>query len=143
MSNSVRSHRWQPTRLLHPWDSPGKNTGVGCHFLLQCIAISFNFLGISWMSFQISTCASSHSTFAEQSQCLGSQHPENILTLTLYLWSPQPGRPSLHLYRLHNFLIQISQSPLSSLLYVVPHSQAILCQLSPTTLYSLALLHFS
>ena len=27
----------QPTRLLHPWDFPGKNTGVGCHFLLQCI----------------------------------------------------------------------------------------------------------
>ena len=30
MSDSVRPHRWQPTRLLHPWDSPGKNTGVGC-----------------------------------------------------------------------------------------------------------------
>ena len=30
------THRWQPTRLPHPWDSPGKNTGVGCHFLLQC-----------------------------------------------------------------------------------------------------------
>ena len=29
------THRLQPTRLLHPWDSPGKNTGVGCHFLLQ------------------------------------------------------------------------------------------------------------
>ena len=29
-------HRRQPTRLPHPWDSPGKNTGVGCHFLLQC-----------------------------------------------------------------------------------------------------------
>ena len=29
MSDSVRPHRWQPTRLLHPWDSPGKNTGVG------------------------------------------------------------------------------------------------------------------
>ena len=28
-------HRWQPIRLRHPWDSPGKNTGVGCHFLLQ------------------------------------------------------------------------------------------------------------
>ena len=28
--------RWQPTRLPRPWDSPGKNTGVGCHFLLQC-----------------------------------------------------------------------------------------------------------
>ena len=36
MSDSVRSHRQQPTRLPCPWDSPGKNTGVGCHFLLQC-----------------------------------------------------------------------------------------------------------
>ena len=36
MSDSVRPHRQQPTRLTHPWDSPGKNTGVGCHFLLQC-----------------------------------------------------------------------------------------------------------
>ena len=37
MSDSARPHRWQPTRLPHPWDSPGKNTGVGCHFLLQCM----------------------------------------------------------------------------------------------------------
>ena len=36
MSDSVRPHRWEPTRLPHPWDSPGKNTGVSCHFLLQC-----------------------------------------------------------------------------------------------------------
>ena len=35
MSDSVRPQRRQPTRLPHPWDSPGKNTGVGCHFLLQ------------------------------------------------------------------------------------------------------------
>ena len=35
MSDSVRTHRRQPTRLRDPWDSPGKNTGVGCHFLLQ------------------------------------------------------------------------------------------------------------
>ena len=35
MSDSVRPHRRQPTRLRRPWDSPGKNTGVGCHFLLQ------------------------------------------------------------------------------------------------------------
>ena len=34
LSNSVQPHRWQPTRLPHPWDSPGKNTRVGCHFLL-------------------------------------------------------------------------------------------------------------
>ena len=39
VSDSVRPHRWQPTRLLCPWDSPGKNTGVGCHFLLQCIKV--------------------------------------------------------------------------------------------------------
>ena len=35
MSDSSRPHRWQPPRLPRPWDSPGKNTGVGCHFLLQ------------------------------------------------------------------------------------------------------------
>ena len=35
MSDSVRTHRQQPTRLPRPWDSPGKNTGVGCHFLRQ------------------------------------------------------------------------------------------------------------
>ena len=35
MSDSVRPHRRQPTRLPRPWDSPGKNTGVGCHVLLQ------------------------------------------------------------------------------------------------------------
>ena len=39
MSDSVRPHRQQPTRLRHPWDSPGKNTGVGCHFLLQCMKV--------------------------------------------------------------------------------------------------------
>ena len=37
MSDSVRPHRWQPTRLPRPWDSPGKSTGVGCYFLLQCM----------------------------------------------------------------------------------------------------------
>ena len=37
MSDSVQPHRQQPTRLSHPWDSPGKNTGVGWHFLLQCM----------------------------------------------------------------------------------------------------------
>ena len=36
VSDSVRPHRRQPTWLPRPWDSPSKNTGVGCHFLLQC-----------------------------------------------------------------------------------------------------------
>ena len=39
VSNSVQPHRRQPTRLYRPWDSPGKNTGVGCHFLLQCMKV--------------------------------------------------------------------------------------------------------
>ena len=39
MSDSVRPHRRQPTRLPCPWDSPGKNTGVGCHILLRCMKV--------------------------------------------------------------------------------------------------------
>ena len=39
VSNSARPQRWQPTRLHCPWDYPGKNTGVGCHFLLQCMKV--------------------------------------------------------------------------------------------------------
>ena len=39
MSNSVQPHRWQLTRLPHSWDSPGKNTGVACHFHLQCMKV--------------------------------------------------------------------------------------------------------
>ena len=35
-SDSLRPHGLQPIRLLCPWDFPGKSTGVGCHFLLQC-----------------------------------------------------------------------------------------------------------
>ena len=39
MFDSVRPHRWQPTRLPHSWYSSGKNIGVGCHFLLQCMKV--------------------------------------------------------------------------------------------------------
>ena len=39
MSDSVRPRIRQPTRLPRPWDSPGKNIGVGCHFLLQCMKV--------------------------------------------------------------------------------------------------------
>ena len=39
MSDSVQPHRWQPTRLPRLWGSPGKNTGVGCHCLLQCMKV--------------------------------------------------------------------------------------------------------
>ena len=39
MSDSLLPETQQPTRLPCPWDSPGKNTGVGCHFLLQCMKV--------------------------------------------------------------------------------------------------------
>ena len=39
VSDSLRSQRQQPTSLPRPWDLPGKNTGVGCHFLLQCVKV--------------------------------------------------------------------------------------------------------
>ena len=39
VSDSVRPHRWQPTRLLRPWDFPDKSARVGCHCLLQCMKV--------------------------------------------------------------------------------------------------------
>ena len=46
VSDSLQPRGLQPTRLLHPWDSPGKNTGVGCHLLLQGCSLSSSYL---WM----------------------------------------------------------------------------------------------
>ena len=43
MSNSLQPHGLKPTRLLHPWDFPGRNTGVGCHFLLYFLEMFWNF----------------------------------------------------------------------------------------------------
>ena len=44
---TLQPHRQQPTRLPHPWDSPGKNTGVGCHFLLQCMKVKVKVKSLS------------------------------------------------------------------------------------------------
>ena len=49
MSDSVQPHRRQPTRLLCPWDSPGKNTGVSCHFLLQCMKVKVKSFSRCWL----------------------------------------------------------------------------------------------
>ena len=50
VSDSSQAHGPQPTRLLHPWDFPGKSTGVGCHRLLQNVAGSHIF---GWSSLKI------------------------------------------------------------------------------------------
>ena len=50
VSDSVRPQRRKPTRLPHLWDSPGKNTGVGCHFLLQCMKVKSESEVAQWCS---------------------------------------------------------------------------------------------
>ena len=57
MSDSVRPHGQQPTRLLCPWESLGKNTGVGCHFLLQLVMASQPQVG-NWGD--IPSCCQNH-----------------------------------------------------------------------------------
>ena len=57
-TDSVRPHRRKPTRLPRPWDSPGKNTGVGCHFLLQCMKVKSE-----------SEVAQSHPTLSDPMDC--------------------------------------------------------------------------
>ena len=64
MSDSVRPHRWQPTRLPHPWDSPGKNTGVGCHFLVQHIIKYIARIEVSKVK-----VAQSHPTLCDSMDC--------------------------------------------------------------------------
>ena len=55
---TLRPQRRQPTRLPRPWDSPGKNTGVGCHFLLQCRKVKSE-----------SEVAQSHPTLSDPMNC--------------------------------------------------------------------------
>ena len=95
VSDSVRPHRRQPTRLLRPWDSPGKNTGVGCHFLLQCMKVKSE-----------SEVAQSSPTLSDPMDCSllepaktsvlsFSSHPGKTATYWSHLRSP----PQCHPYR--------------------------------------------
>ena len=59
MSDSLRPQRRQPTSLPSPWDSPGKNTGVGCHFLLQCMKVKSE----SEVAQSCPTCSSSSNNY--------------------------------------------------------------------------------
>ena len=52
--------KWQPTRLPCPWDSPGKNTGVGCYFLLQCMKVKSESEVASVVSDSVSPCTVAH-----------------------------------------------------------------------------------
>ena len=93
MSNSAWPHRRQPTRLCRPWDSPGKKTRVGCHFLLPCMKVKSE-----------SEVAQSCPTFSDPSSLPGSSihgifqarvlewgaiafSSPNSITLNLELWT--------------------------------------------------------
>ena len=57
VSDSEWPHGLQPTRLLHPWDFPGKSTGVGCHCLLHtyCWSLTWRILSMTLLEYEIST----------------------------------------------------------------------------------------
>ena len=83
MSDSVRPHGLQPTRLLRPWDSPRKNTGVGCHFLLQCMKVE---------SESESEVAQSCLTLSDPMECsLPGSSIQGIFQATVLEWGALPS----------------------------------------------------
>ena len=88
MSDSVQPHRRQPTRLPLPWDSPGKNTGVGCHFLLQCMKVKVKGKLLSGVRLLATPWTAAHQAppsmgFSRQEYWSGVPLPSPI-----YIWSP-------------------------------------------------------
>ena len=101
MSDSVRPHRRQLTRLCHPWDSPGKNTGVGCHFLLQCMKVKSE-----------SEVAQSCRTLSDRMDCSppgSSVH--GIFQARVLKWVPLPSPKQLCYFtcKFYMFWVKISQ----------------------------------
>ena len=82
VSDSVRPHRRRLTRLPRPWDSPGKNTGVGCHFLLQCMKVKVKSLSRVPPSATPRTAAFQAAPsmgFSRQEYWSGVPYPEEII----------------------------------------------------------------
>ena len=79
----MRPHRQQPTRLPSPWDSPGKNTGVGCHFLLQCMKVKSE-----------SEVAQSYPTLSDPTDCsLPGSSVHGICQARVLEWGNGQKRP--------------------------------------------------
>ena len=98
VSDSVRPHRRQPTRLRSPWDSLGKNTGVGCHFLLQCMKVKSE-----------SEVAQSCPTLCNSMDCsLPSSPVHGILQARVLEWGPiafsVKGTTTYKINKLHDIL---------------------------------------
>ena len=88
MSDSARPHRQRPTRLCHPWDSPGKNTGVGCHFLLQCMKVKSE-----------SEVTQSCPTLLDPTDCsLPGSFVHGILQARILEWAAMPSSRGPYIY---------------------------------------------
>ena len=85
----MRPHRQQPTGLPCPWDSPGKNTGVGCHFLLQCMEVK-NESEVAQFS---PTLSDAMDCSPPGSSVHGILVDAKSLQSCLTLWNPIDGRP--------------------------------------------------
>ena len=120
MSDSVRPHRWQPTRLPHPWDSPGKNTGVGCHVLLQCMEEKSE-----------SEVAHSCLTLSDPMDCSPPGSPVHGFSRQ-ECWSGLP-LPSPSVWACQSKHVRHQHATQLSLLqFISPGSQAFCCPLSKT-----------
>ena len=85
MYDSVQPHRWQPSRLPHPWNSPGKNIGGGCHFLLQCVKVKSE-----------SEVAQSCLTLSDPMNCsLPGSSTHGIFQARVLEWGAIAGHPNL------------------------------------------------
>ena len=88
VSDSVQPHRWQPTRLPRPWDSPGKNIGVGCHFLLQCVKVKslsrVQLLATPWTA---ASQAPPSMGFSRQEYRSGVPLPSPSISIVLYVYN--------------------------------------------------------
>ena len=117
MSNSVWPLRRQPTRLPCPWDSPGKNTGVGCHFLLQCMKVKNE-----------SEVAQSCPTLCDPMDCSlpgSSSHGLDLLEFPGFLYSYLLFTPKSNLFPIKSGLYLISVLPFRVLVLAWQSSQFI------------------
>ena len=102
VSDSVRPQRRQPTRLPHPWDSLGKNAGVGCHFLLQCMKEKSEREVLSCARLLATPWTAAHQ--APPSMGLSRQEHWSGLPLPSPLVSFYPGPHLISFFFLQNFL---------------------------------------
>ena len=88
---TLQPYGLQPARLLWPWNSPGKNTGVGCHFLLQCLSVYTHFLHLH----HICMIGIIVSSFAKRNwgSKVSSLSAAKSLQSCLTLWDPIDGNP--------------------------------------------------